>query len=253
VKLHTPLPNLTRFATGVTQLSITASLHYKQCVTISLNSLQQWLTSKTIKWSHYRPGVAQRVGTGIALLFHDCGTRRGWVVSSTPRPHFTPGKDPVPIAHEAGWTQGPVWTGGKSRPHRDSIPNHPALSSVAIPTELTGPPNKTSKQQIAQSPLCVAAKNIYEHQNQLIISMNTTVSWYYPNHHRQLIISANKNSWQYPWKAQSPYNIHEHQSQLILSKNTTVNWYYPQTPQKADTIHKHYSQLIISINTTVSC
>jgi len=22
-------------------------------------------------------GVAQRVGTGIALLFHDCGTRRG--------------------------------------------------------------------------------------------------------------------------------------------------------------------------------
>jgi len=24
-----------------------------------------------------RPGVAQRVGTGIALLFHDRGTRRG--------------------------------------------------------------------------------------------------------------------------------------------------------------------------------
>ena len=23
---------------------------------------------------------------------------------------------------------GPVWTGGKSRPHRDSIPNHPAHS-----------------------------------------------------------------------------------------------------------------------------
>jgi len=40
--------------------------------------------------------VAQRVGRGIALLFHDRGTRRGLVVSSTPRPHFTPGKDPVP-------------------------------------------------------------------------------------------------------------------------------------------------------------
>jgi hypothetical protein len=25
----------------------------------------------------YRPGVAQRVGRGIALLFHDHGTRRG--------------------------------------------------------------------------------------------------------------------------------------------------------------------------------
>jgi len=34
----------------------------------------------------------------------------------------TPGKDPVPIVQEAGWTPGPVWTGGKSRPHRDSIP-----------------------------------------------------------------------------------------------------------------------------------
>jgi len=51
----------------------------------------------------------------------------GWVVSSTPRPHFTPGKDPVPILQEAGWAPGPVWTGAeKSRPHRDSIPDRPA-------------------------------------------------------------------------------------------------------------------------------
>ena len=39
------------------------------------------------------------------------------------------------------------WAGldrcGKSRPHRDSIPERPALSSVAIPTELPGPPGKT--------------------------------------------------------------------------------------------------------------
>ena len=61
------------------------------------------------------------------------------MVSSTPRPHFTPGKDPVPILQEAGWVPGPVWTGGKSRPHRDSIPDRPARSSVAIPTELPGP------------------------------------------------------------------------------------------------------------------
>ena len=50
------------------------------------------------------------------------------MVSSTPRPHFTPGKEPVPILQEAGWTPGPVWTGGKSRPHRDSIPDRPARS-----------------------------------------------------------------------------------------------------------------------------
>jgi len=83
---------------------------------------------KKIKWCLYRPGVAQRVGRGIALLFHDRGTRRGWVVSRTPRPHFTPGKDPVPIVQEAGWATGTVWKGGKSRPHRDSIPDRPARS-----------------------------------------------------------------------------------------------------------------------------
>ena len=55
------------------------------------------LLSKEVKWSRYRPGLAQRVGRGIALFFHDRGTRRGWVVSSTPRPHFTTGKEPVPI------------------------------------------------------------------------------------------------------------------------------------------------------------
>jgi len=47
------------------------------------------------------PGVAQRVGGGIALLFHDRGTRSGWVFSSMPWLHFTPGKDPVPILQEA--------------------------------------------------------------------------------------------------------------------------------------------------------
>jgi len=32
---------------------------------------------KNVKGSRYRPGVAQSVGRGIALLFHDRGTRRG--------------------------------------------------------------------------------------------------------------------------------------------------------------------------------
>ena len=72
--------------------------------------------------------MAQRVGRDIALLFHDRGTRRGWMVSGTPRPHFTPGKDPVPIVQEAGWAPGPVWTCGKSRPYRDSIPDRAASS-----------------------------------------------------------------------------------------------------------------------------
>ena len=81
-----------------------------------------------VKLSLLQAYVAQRVGRGIALLFLDRGTRRGWVVSSTPRPHFALGKDPVPILQEAGWAPGPVWKGGKSRPQWDSIPDRPARS-----------------------------------------------------------------------------------------------------------------------------
>jgi hypothetical protein len=94
-----------------------------------------------VKWSRYRPGVAQRVGRGIALLFHD---------RSTPRPHFTLGKEPVPILQEAEWAPGSVWTGRKSRPHRDSIPDRPARSSVAIPTELPGPLHEIIPRQVPQ-------------------------------------------------------------------------------------------------------
>ena len=50
------------------------------------------------------------------------------MVSSTPRPHFTSGKDTLPILQEAGWAPGPVRTGGKSRPNRHSIPDRPARS-----------------------------------------------------------------------------------------------------------------------------
>ena len=34
----------------------------------------------------------------------------------------------MPILQEAGWAPGPVWTVGKSHPHRDSIPDRPARS-----------------------------------------------------------------------------------------------------------------------------
>ena len=50
-----------------------------------------------------------------------CGSM-DWIDPGYPR------KDPVPILQEAGWTTGPAWTGGESRPHRDSIPERPARS-----------------------------------------------------------------------------------------------------------------------------
>ena len=64
--------------------------------------------------------VAQRMGRGIALLFHVRGTRTGGGHPHSPAAS-TSGKGPVRILQEAGWAPGPVWTGGKSRPHRDSI------------------------------------------------------------------------------------------------------------------------------------
>ena len=75
-----------------------------------------------------------------------------WSAARTGRT-LPPGKTRYPFYRRLGGTQGrsgraeklvptgirPVWTGGKARPHRDSIPDRPARSSVAIPTELPGP------------------------------------------------------------------------------------------------------------------
>ena len=54
--------------------------------------------------------TAHRGSRGIALLFLDHATRRGWGVSVMPRPLFIPGNDPVPIVQEDGWDPVPVWT-----------------------------------------------------------------------------------------------------------------------------------------------
>ena len=58
--------------------------------------------------------TVHRGSRGIALPFHDCGTRRGWGVSITPWLLFTPRKDRVPIVQETGWATGPVWTGAEN-------------------------------------------------------------------------------------------------------------------------------------------
>ena len=67
---------------------------------------------------------------GIALIFHDCGTRRSWGFRLTPRPLLTPsGKDPLPIVQEAGWALGPVWTGAENiAPAGIRTPDRPARS-----------------------------------------------------------------------------------------------------------------------------
>jgi hypothetical protein len=49
---------------------------------------------------------AHRGSRGIAVLFHDHGTRRGWGVSITPRPLFTPRKTRYPLYRRPGGPQG---------------------------------------------------------------------------------------------------------------------------------------------------
>jgi len=49
-------------------------------------------------------------------------------LAARPGRTLPPGKDPLPILQEAEWAPGPVWTSGKPRPHRDSIPDSPARS-----------------------------------------------------------------------------------------------------------------------------
>jgi len=110
-----------------------------------------------VKWSRYRPGVGQRVGSGIALLFHDRGTRMGWVVSSTPWPHFTLGKDLVPIWQEAGWAPGPVWTGGNLVP--TGIRSPTVQPVVSRNTDwATRPTIAVNRLQINNNPRCIESE-----------------------------------------------------------------------------------------------
>ena len=59
-----------------------------------------------VKFSRYRPGVAQKVGRGIALLFHDHGTRRGEWSAARPSRNLPPGKNQYPFHRRLGRPQG---------------------------------------------------------------------------------------------------------------------------------------------------
>jgi len=55
--------------------------------------------------------TAHRRSRVIVLLFLTTALEGGEGVSVTPRPLFTPEKEPVPILQEAGWAPGPIWAG----------------------------------------------------------------------------------------------------------------------------------------------
>jgi len=71
--------------------------------------------------------VAQRVAKGIALLFHDRGTRGGEWSAARPGHTLPSGKDLVPILQEAGWARRAGLDGRKisSPPGFDHGPSSP--------------------------------------------------------------------------------------------------------------------------------
>jgi hypothetical protein len=60
--------------------------------------------------------VAQRVGRGIVLLFHDLGTRRGEWSAARPGRDLPPGKTRYPLYRRLGGPQGRSGQGRKISP-----------------------------------------------------------------------------------------------------------------------------------------
>ena len=80
--------------------------------TVRTESLKRLLTTPylrikvKVQWSRYRPGVAQRVGRGIALLFLDRGTRRGEWSAARPSRTLPLGRTRYPLYRRLGVPQG---------------------------------------------------------------------------------------------------------------------------------------------------
>jgi hypothetical protein len=100
-------PNL-----GVFQVVLSFMFPHQNPVWISLLP-STWPIGKKVKCTLVQAlrlckGRTAHMGSRcIALLFLDHSTRRGWGVSVTSQPLFTPRKDPVPIVQEAGWAPHP--------------------------------------------------------------------------------------------------------------------------------------------------
>ena len=70
--------------------------------------------------------MAQGFGRRIALSSMTAALEGSEWSAARPGRTLHPEKTRYPILEEAGWAPEPVWTDGKSRPNRDSIPDRPA-------------------------------------------------------------------------------------------------------------------------------
>ena len=130
---HTPTPNKKSTTELVVKNFRTRNFSGKICgahILAYFNTLKFNSEPKVkvkVKWSRYSPGVAQTVGRGIALLSHDRGTRREWVVSSTPPAALYPRERPG-THFTGGWVGPRAGLGGRkisSPPGFDPGPSSP--------------------------------------------------------------------------------------------------------------------------------
>jgi len=112
--------------------------HYTDCATQPTHYMVKCTLGQALMLCTGR--TAHRGNRGIAVPFLDHGTRRGWGVSFTSRPLFTPVKDPVPIIQEAGWAPGPVWTSAENLALTGiRTPGRPARSQSLYRLNYPGP------------------------------------------------------------------------------------------------------------------
>ena len=114
-KSNDTIGNRTRDLSACTAVPQPTALPRAQDIKCMIENIQDDFFCTLVQVQRFCTGrTAHRGSRGIALLFHDHGTRRGWGVSVTPRPLFTPGKDPVPVVQETEWAPGPNWTGAEN-------------------------------------------------------------------------------------------------------------------------------------------
>ena len=90
-----------------------------------------------------------------------------WSASRAGR-SLRPGKDPVPIAQEAGWSQGPVWTGAENLT-RTGIrsPDRPARSQSLYRLRYPGSPKINLELKYFNSVYCFCVAKYLENSGKL--------------------------------------------------------------------------------------
>jgi hypothetical protein len=100
------------------------------------------------------------VSRGIALPFHDHGTRKGEGSASRPGHSLPPGKTWYPLYRRLGGPPGPVWTDAENlAPTGIRSPGRPARSQSPYRLSYRGPPSNMGALLNAVINVCLPLKS----------------------------------------------------------------------------------------------